>query len=87
LGWTIEIDPQAQRVLRKLGRPMAARILSYLEELGKRDDPRTGGEGLTGPLAGYWRYRVGDYRLICELHDEQLILIVLEIGHRSDIYR
>lgn len=51
------------------------------------DNPRSTGHGLAGPLSGLWRYRVGDYRIICDIQDHKLVVLVVEIGHRSDIYR
>jgi mRNA interferase RelE/StbE len=87
LGWRIEVDPPARRALRKLERDTSARIIAYLNGLTALDDPRTRGHGLRGPLAGFWRYRVGDYRLICRLQDDRLVLLILEIGHRSEVYR
>lgn len=86
--WRIELSPYADKQLDRLERQSAIRILKYLRtRLAVLDDPRQLGAALSGPLAGYWRYRVGDYRLICEIKDDVLIVVVLEIGHRREVYR
>jgi mRNA interferase RelE/StbE len=62
--------------------------MNFLDErIALSDDPRSIGQALSGPLRRYWRYRVGDYRLICDLQDGKLVVLVLEIGNRRDIYR
>ena len=87
-AWTIEIAPRARRAFRKLDRTAAARILAWLETLvEERDDPRSTGKALAGELAGFWRYRVGAYRLICRIEDERLVVLILEVGHRREVYR
>ena len=85
--WQIEFEETARDTLKKLDKPIRTQIEKYLDKLSTIDDPRQRGKGLTGSLAGQWRYRVGDYRLICEIQDEVLVVLVLEIGHRSSIYR
>lgn len=87
LAWTIEYTGQAVKALRKLDKPLARRITSYLRDVAVLSDPRDRGKGLTGPLAGLWRYRVGDYRIICDLNDEHLAIIAVAIDHRSQVYR
>jgi mRNA interferase RelE/StbE len=85
--WTIEFEPAAQRELDKLDKPVARRILKFLyQRIGKLDDPRKIGERLQGPLSEFWKYRVGDYRLICSFENERLAVWVLRIGHRREIY-
>jgi mRNA interferase RelE/StbE len=87
LAWRIEFTPQAAKALRKLNRQAQMRVVAYLESL--RDDcqsPRDRGKGLTAQLSGFWRYRVGDFRLICRIHDQELIVLIVEIGHRSGVY-
>ena len=86
--WTIEFDPAAQRELAELDKPVARRISKFLyERLGKLDDPRKIGVRLQGTLSEFWRYRVGDYRIICSLEHERLVVLVLRIGHRREVYR
>ena len=87
MAWTIEFGPRARRALKKLDRRAAGRIAAFAESLEARDDPRSTGKALAGELAGFWRYRVGDYRLICRIEDDRLVILVLEAGHRREIYR
>ena len=83
--WTIEFSSRAEKQLRKLDKQIVRRILGFLEKKVK-NDPQSSGKCLKGQLSDFWRYRVGDYRLICRLEDSRLIVLVLEIGHRRDIY-
>jgi mRNA interferase RelE/StbE len=87
--WTIEFDRLARRNIEKLDRQTISRIRSFLyERLALLDDPRQLGDALQGSkLGNFWRYRVGDYRIICDLRDKQLVVLVVEIGHRREIYR
>ena len=89
MGWTIEFDEEADRNLAKLGKSEAQRILTFLfESVAKLDNPRDLGKALTGPrLGSYWSYRVGDYRIVCDLLNDRLVVLVLKIGHRRDVYR
>lgn len=88
MAWTVEISPFAQKQLAKLDRPAAARIIDWLDDrIEGCKNPRHFGEALTGDLAGLWRYRIGDFRVICEIHDARLVVLALSIGHRRDIYR
>jgi mRNA interferase RelE/StbE len=88
MAWTIEFDPDARRELEKLDKAVSGRILKFLRErVAALDDPRRIGERLHGPLRQYWKYRVGDYRLICSLKDDKLVVLVLRIGHRREIYK
>ena len=89
MAWTVEFLPEAARELRKLDRPVAARLLCFLEERVRRaEDPRSIGEPLRGErLGAYWKYRVGDYRLICSIQDQRIVVTVVRIGHRRDVYR
>ncbi len=85
--WTVEFDDRARRELRKLDPKIQKKILRYLRErVAGCEDPRRFGEALRRNLAGLWRYRVEDYRLICRLEHDRVVVLVLEIGHRSDIY-
>lgn len=88
MAWTIELHERARRDLTKLDQQTARRIRNYLaRHVAPLENPRSIGQGLTGPKSGYWRYRVGDYRIICNIQDRRLVVLVIEIGHRSDIYR
>jgi mRNA interferase RelE/StbE len=85
--WTVEIDDRARRELRKLDARIQKAILRYLRErLAGPEDPRRFGKPLRRNMAGLWRYRVEDYRLICRLEEDRVIVLVLEIGHRRDVY-
>jgi mRNA interferase RelE/StbE len=88
MAWKVEISPTAQKQLGKLDGSIGRRVLKFLHErLEKLDDPRQIGERLTGTLSEFWRYRVGDYRLICSLEHDRLVVLVLRIGHRREIYK
>jgi len=88
LAWTIEYTQTARKQLKNLDKPLARRILDFLDDrIGKQDDPRILGKALTGPLGALWRYRVGDYRVICEIQDSSTRILVLQIGHRREVYR
>jgi mRNA interferase RelE/StbE len=88
MAWRIEIDPAAQRELDKLDQSVARRVLKFLDQrLGQLDDPRKIGERLHGTLSEFWKYRVGDYRLICSLEDDRLVVLLLRVGHRREVYK
>ena len=88
MAWSVEFSQTAKGQLRKLDRQWQAKILDYLEdEIARLEDPRTRGKALIGDKGGLWRYRLGDYRIICSLDDEALTILVLEAGHRRRIYR
>ena len=84
---TLKYTTKAQKSLDKLDRAVKKKIEDYMNDLCTLQNPRAKGKGLTGNRAGQWRYRVGDYRVICEIQDSVLIILVLEIGHRSEIYK
>jgi mRNA interferase RelE/StbE len=87
LAWTIEYDEGALADLKKLDRQIQREILSYMEKrIAKAEDPRTFGKPLRHSKFGLWRYRVRDYRIICELRHGQLRVLVVAVGHRSTIY-
>lgn len=89
MAWTIELSTQAQKNLRALDGQVARRILSFLHErVSTLEDPRSLGEALHGSrLGNLWKYRVGDYRLICDLQDERLRVLVVRVGNRREMYR
>lgn len=83
MAWTIEFLPDAVKELKKLDRSVARRIITTLEErIATLDDPRTLGSALTGDHAGYWRWRVGDYRVVARIEDERVVIIVVRVAHR-----
>lgn len=86
--WTIDYTDTAKTQLRKLDKQAARRILDFMDEcIGDRDDPRSTGKALTGPLGGLWRYRVGDFRVICDIQDGALRVLVVQLGNRREVYR
>ena len=87
--WTIKFTGSSLRQLKRLDRPQARRILDYLEErIAPLADPRVLAKNLVGPKMGsYWRYRVGDVRVICDIQEEELLILVIEVGHRREVYR
>ena len=88
MAWTIEYTETAKKQLRKLDKPSARQIVDYLDtRIAQLNDPRSSGKALVGPLGGLWRYRVGDYRVICEIRDDVLITLVVQIGNRREVYR
>jgi mRNA interferase RelE/StbE len=89
LGWRIEISETAESQIAKLDKPVAKRILNFLRErLVCLDDPRSIGEALNGEkLGSYWKYRVGDYRIISSTEDRAVRIVIVRIGNRRDVYR
>jgi len=89
LAWHIEFDPDALKELKKLDRPIQLRLLGFLRDrLAPLDDPRSLGEALSGArLGSYWKYRVGDWRIVCDIQDQRIVVRVLRIGNRREIYR
>ncbi|MEE8525573.1 MAG: type II toxin-antitoxin system RelE/ParE family toxin [Thermoanaerobaculia bacterium] len=83
-----EWDDRARRELRALDPPIQQGILRFTGgRLATTEDPRQFGKALGGNLGGFWRYRVGDYRLICALEDDRLVVLIVGVGHRSTVYR
>lgn len=89
MAWKIEVSPSAERDLAKLDAQHSKRILKFLNErVAKLDDPRSIGKAMQGPSLGeFWGYRVGDYRIICKIEDDRVVVLVLRVGHRREIYR
>lgn len=89
MAWRIELDDAAKKDLAKLDKQVARRITTFLRErLAVLDDPRSIGEALKGSRLGeFWKYRVGDYRIISHIEDGQLRILVVRIGNRREVYR
>lgn len=89
MAWTVELDPAAVRELDKLDPQVARRILVFLKQrVASLENPRSIGEALAGSALGnYWKYRVGDWRIICEIHDSRIVVRVLRVGNRREVYR
>lgn len=88
MPWNVEFSRAAERELDKLDPQHARKLLVFLRDrLARLDDPRSLGESLKGPRFGeFWRYRVGDYRIIVRIEDEKLIILVVRIDHRREVY-
>ena len=87
LIWTVEWDDRARKELRKLDSSIQKEILSYLRcRISGSKNPRLFGQGLSGNKIGLWRYRVGDYRLICKIEDHRVVVFVIGVGHRKEVY-
>lgn len=89
MGWTIEFTDAALKQLARLDKPVARRIVDFMERrVSTLDDPRSLGESLKGPRLGdFWKYRVGDWRIITELQDKRVVVQVVRIGNRREVYR
>jgi mRNA interferase RelE/StbE len=86
LVWTIEYDAQARKQLRKLGGAPAARVIAGLEKMAKLDDPSSRAKAMVDDWAGYWRFRFDDLRVIVKLEDNRLVIFVVAVGHRRNVY-
>ena len=89
LVWQIEFDPDALKELKKLDRTVQVRLVGFLRDrLAPLDDSRSIGEALSGArLGSYWKYRVGDWRIVCDILDRRIVVRVLRIGNRREVYR
>jgi mRNA interferase RelE/StbE len=89
LAWSIEYDAAAKKDLSNLDNQIARRIVSFMRDrVATLENPRTIGHALAGSELGQlWRYRVGDYRILCDIQDRKLIVLVVQIGHRREVYR
>ena len=89
MAWKIKYTATATKQLKGLGRPAALRLLDFMEHrVAQAQDPRLLGKALSGPRLGhYWRYRVGDMRAICSIQDDEVCILVLEVGNRREVYR
>ncbi len=86
-NWSIAFTEKADRELGKLDKPVQIQIKNFLESIIKTPNPRVKGSQLKGTLRQFWRYRVGNYRLICTFKDEVLIIHVLKVAHRREVYK
>ena len=88
MTWNVEWDDRARRELRQLDRQVQRTILRYFSErIATDDDPRRFGKPLRHELQGLWRYRIGDYRAVCQIENDQLVVLVLAVNHRRQVYR
>jgi mRNA interferase RelE/StbE len=87
VSWVYRFDERALKELKKLGEQAQREILTYLDErVAGEEDPRRFGKGLTANLSGLWRYRVTNYRIICQIQDGELLVLVVAVGHRKAVY-
>jgi mRNA interferase RelE/StbE len=88
LAWTLKATRSFERQLAKLDKSVSERIVdSLMTRVAGSENPRRLGTGLVGDLEGRWRYRVGDYRVICEIRDTELVVLAINVGHRKEIYQ
>ena len=87
MAWKIEFEKSAKKEIKKIDRQAQRVILRFLrEKIATNENPRRFGGPLSRNLAGLWKYRIGDYRLICDIQEEKVVVLVLRVGHRSKIY-
>ena len=89
MAWQIEFTPDAEKTLVRLGKEAEKRVVKFMRErVADLEDPRIIGESLKDSrFAGLWRYRVGDYRVLCEIQDLKIHILVVQIGHRREVYK
>ena len=88
MAWRIEFTGSARKQLKKLDKDEARLVLSFLRQrVAPLEDPRQLGKPLKGQLVELWRYRAGDYRIVCDIRDEEILVLVVRVGHRKDVYR
>ncbi|HFU4449550.1 TPA: type II toxin-antitoxin system RelE/ParE family toxin [Streptococcus suis] len=86
MNYKVKLSPKAQKQLRNLDKGVASLIVRYLyKNIDGSANPREKGKGLTANCAGQWRYRVGDYRVICDIIDDELVVLAMTVGHRRDV--
>lgn len=77
---------QALKSLKKMDKQVQRLIISYMDKIALLEEPRSRGKALSANLRGFWRYRVGDYRILCQIQDEKIVICVVDINHRKNIY-
>ena len=87
MAWTIEYSEGALRTLKKMSPATARRIFGHMDKIASSETIRSTGKALKGNLGTLWRYRVGDYRVVCAIDDTILRVLVVKVGHRSEVYR
>ena len=87
MAWTVDYSDTARAQLRRLGPQMAGRVVDYMDDrIAARENPRSIGRALTGPMGGLWRYRVGGCRVVCDIQDDVLRVLVVRVGRRDRVY-
>ena len=88
MAWRIDFSPEAEKQLARIDRPFAQRIVTFLRErIASAEDPRRLGKPLKGVLREFWRYRIGDYRIVTRIEDDRVLVLVVRIAHRREVYR
>ncbi len=88
MTWQINYQSDTEKQLKRLDTPVRIRVTRFLEErVATLENPRCIGETLSGPLGDYWKYRVGDCRIICNIQDATITILVIKIGNRREVYR
>lgn len=87
MAWQIKFTARADKAIRKLSKETAKRILNELEEISKLENPFIKGKALKGNLSSVWCYRVGDYRILCDIAKDSIVVLVLDVGHRREVYK
>ena len=88
MSFSVRYDEKALKQLKKMDRSVQRLIVNWIEKnLIDTENPRLHGKGLSGDKSGSWRYRVGDYRILADIRDDEIIIIIVEIGHRREIYK
>lgn len=87
MGWTIKFNKKSEKELSKLDKQAQIKIADFLLKLEKTSNPRETGRALKGEIGLFWRYRFGDYRIICQIEDEAVTILALTVGHRKEVYR
>ncbi len=86
MPWTIKYADSVKGQMRKIDKQIAREIVDYMDDIAKLENPGSKGKSLQGALGGLWRYRMNDWRIICDIQHTELIVLVLRIGHRKNIY-
>lgn len=86
MAWHVQYSPRAAKAMRKLEKPLARRVFDGIERLASLEDPTTSCKALTGPMTGLWRLGVGDYRVILDMRRGDVVIVALDVGHRSTVY-
>jgi mRNA interferase RelE/StbE len=87
LAWKVEFSRHADKQLDKLSKADQQRVVKTLRQIATLNNPRERGHALVGDRAGYWRYRIGDYRVIAKIEDGRMIIVIIAVGHRREVYR
>ena len=87
MAWTLEIEKRAEKSLGKLPKGIGERLIAGLRDIAAAENPRLKGRAMAGKYAGHWRYRIGDYRVIARIEDGRMVIVVIAIGHRREVYR